>query len=62
MKHHNLAEEFSNLDFKTIDIEILTDEAKEKEEAIVAVTGRADVAVAKGADLGQRSETVAPSI
>lgn len=62
MKHHNLAVEFSNLDFETIDIEILTDEAKELEEAIVADTRGADVAVAKGADLGQRSETVAPSI
>lgn len=29
MKHHSLVMDFSNLDFKKIDIEILTDEAKE---------------------------------
>lgn len=54
--------EFSNRDFETIDIEIRTDKAKEQEEAIVATTRGANVVVAKGADLGQRSKTVAPSI
>ena len=32
MKHHSLAVDFSSLDFKKIDIKILTDEAKEQEE------------------------------
>ena len=32
MKHHSLVVDFSNLDFKKIDIEILVDEAKEQEE------------------------------
>nr|POE97334.1 hypothetical protein CFP56_49465 [Quercus suber]POE99685.1 hypothetical protein CFP56_19014 [Quercus suber] len=32
MKHHNLAVDFSGLDFKKIDMEILEDEAKEQGE------------------------------
>ena len=32
MKHHNLVVDFSNLDFKKIDIEVLVDKAKEQEE------------------------------
>ena len=32
MKHHNLLMDFSNLDFKKIDTEVLADEAKEQEE------------------------------
>ena len=32
MKHHSLVVDFSNLDFENIETEILTDEAKEKEE------------------------------
>ena len=59
MKHHNLAVDFSNLDFETIDTEILADEAKEQEE--VAATGGTDVAVTEGMDLGQGDETIAPS-
>lgn len=32
MKHHNLAVDFSSLDFEKIDIEILVDKAKKQEE------------------------------
>nr|POF05555.1 hypothetical protein CFP56_18070 [Quercus suber] len=59
MKHHSLAMDFSNLDFETIDIEILAYKAKEREE--VAATGGTDAAVTEGTDLGQGDETVAPS-
>ena len=59
MKHHNLAVDFSNLDFETIDIEILVDEAKGQEE--VAAIGGTDAAVTEGTDLGQGDETIAPS-
>jgi len=31
--HHSQAMDFSNLDFKAIDTDVLTDEAKEQEEA-----------------------------
>ena len=40
MKHHNQAVEFSNLDFETIDIEILVDEAKEQEEVTATATAK----------------------
>ena len=59
MKHHSLAVDFSNLDFETIDTEILADEAKEQEE--VAAIGGTDAAVTEGTDLGQGDETIAPS-
>lgn len=59
MKHHSLAMDFSNLDFETIDTEILTDEAKEQEEETAA--GGKDAAVIEGMDLGQGDEVVAPS-
>lgn len=59
IKHHSLVVDFSNLDFDTIDIEILADEAKQKEEE--ATTGGKDVAVTEGMDLGRRDEAVAPS-
>ena len=32
MKHHNLAVDFSSLDFEKIDTKILEDDAKEQEE------------------------------
>ncbi|KAL0008293.1 hypothetical protein SO802_009795 [Lithocarpus litseifolius] len=39
MKHHNHVADFANLDFEAIDIEILADEANEKEgETIVEAT------------------------
>nr|POE86802.1 hypothetical protein CFP56_38718 [Quercus suber] len=52
-------EKMLNLDFETVDIEILANEAKEQEE--VAAIGGTDAAVTEGMDLGQRDETVAPS-
>ena len=46
--------DFSNLDFKAIDTEVLTDKAKEQEETTaVAATRGEDAADAGGADLGQ---------
>nr|POE56926.1 hypothetical protein CFP56_27877 [Quercus suber] len=63
MKHHSQAVDFSNLDFKAINTEVLADEAKEQEETTAATaTGGEDVADAGGADLGQGDEAVAPSI
>lgn len=59
MKHHSLAVDFSNLDFGTMDIEILANKAKEQEE--VAAIGGTDAAITEGTDLGQRGETVTPS-
>ncbi|KAK9993902.1 hypothetical protein SO802_023605 [Lithocarpus litseifolius] len=49
MKHHSLAMDFSNLDFETIDTEILADEAKEQKEATTTASGGEDVVIAKGA-------------
>lgn len=37
MKHHSEAMDFSNLDFETIDTEVLANEAKEQEEATAVV-------------------------
>ena len=51
--------DFSNLDFKTIDTEILANEDKEQEEIVVAVGGE-DVVDVGRADLGQGDEAVAP--
>lgn len=54
IKHHSQAMDFSNLDFKAIDTEVLTDKAKEQEETtVVAATRGEDAADAGGADLGQ---------
>lgn len=39
MKHHSQTVDFSNLDFKVIDTEVLADEAKEQEETIVVANG-----------------------
>ena len=36
MKHHSQAVDFSNLDYKAINTEVLADEVKEQEEATVA--------------------------
>ena len=36
VKHHSQAVDFSNLDFKAIDTDVLVDEAKEQEEATKA--------------------------
>ena len=58
MKHHSLAVDFSNLDFETIDPEILADEAKEQEEATAAATKGEDVVVTEGVDLGKGGETM----
>jgi len=59
MKHHSLAMDFSNLDFETIDTEILANEAKEQEEA--TAIGGTDATITEGTDLGHRDEIVAPS-
>ena len=44
MKHHSLAVDFSNLDFKKIDTEILEDEAKEQEKAKLGAMEKDQVA------------------
>ena len=62
MKHHSLVVDFSNLDFETINIEILADEAKEQEEVIAGGGGGEDVIIAEGTDLDQGDKIVAPSI
>ena len=59
MNHHSLVMDFSNLDFETINIEIMADEAKEQEEV---TAGGEDVVIAEGTDLGQGDKIVAPSI
>ena len=53
MTHHNQAVEFFNLDFETIDIGILADEAKEQEE----VTTAAAVEVARRDDATDAGRT-----
>nr|POE92652.1 hypothetical protein CFP56_36918 [Quercus suber] len=54
MKHHNLAIDFSNLNFETIDTEILADEAKELEETTDVATIRGTYVA--NADPSQRDE------
>ena len=61
MKHHNLAVDFSGLDFEKINTEILEDEAKEQEEIEYGAMER-DPAMnkaAKGKDVNE--STVPPS-
>ena len=62
MNHHSLVMDFSNLDFETINIEIMADEAKEQEEVTAGSVGGEDVIIAEGTDLGQGDKIVAPSI
>ena len=59
MKHHNLAVDFSNLDFEKIDAKILADEAKEQEETEVDVARGKDTTIT---DTNQGDEaTMSPS-
>ena len=58
MKHHNQAVDFSNLDFETIDIEILANEAKEQVDATTAIAEGKDAADAGCVDPGQGDEVV----
>lgn len=59
MKHHNQAMDFSNLDFETIDTEILANEAREQEEAAAtAVVGGDDAIDAGRVDQGHEDEIV----
>ena len=50
MKHHNHVADFPNLDFETIDPEILADEANEKEAETMAEATK--VVKGKGAAIG----------
>ena len=59
MKHHNQEVDFSNLDFETIDIEILADEAKEQEEATATAIREDNAMDAKRIDQGHEDEDVA---
>ena len=62
MKHHNQAVDFSNLDFETIGIEILADEAKEQEEvttiATAKVAERDDATDARRTNQGHEDEVI----
>ena len=59
MKHHNQEVDFSNLDFETINTEILVDEAKEQEEATTIATREDNAMDAKRTDQGHEVEDVA---
>ena len=59
MKHHNQAVDFSKLDFETIDIEILANEAKEQEEATTTAIREDNAKDAKWTDQGHEDEDVA---
>nr|POE87129.1 hypothetical protein CFP56_68874 [Quercus suber] len=48
MKHHNQVADFANLNFEAIDIEILTDETKEKEDETVADVAEGDGTTTSG--------------
>ena len=50
MKHHSHVADFANLDFKAIDIEILADEANEKEGETITET--VEVVEGKGVATG----------
>ena len=50
IKHHSHVANFANLDFEAIDIEILVDEANEKEGETIA--GAIDIVEREGADVG----------
>ena len=58
MKHHNQVVDFFNLDFEAIDIEILADEAREQEEATIAVVGGGDAADVGRVDPDEGNEVV----
>lgn len=60
MKHHNQAVDFPNLDFETIDMEVLVDKAKEQEEAAAITVGGEDAPDAGRADQSQGDEAIAP--
>ena len=53
MKHHNQAVDFSNLNFETINSEILANEAKEQEENVVAATATVVVGGDNATDVGR---------
>nr|POF02875.1 hypothetical protein CFP56_10932 [Quercus suber] len=55
-----LVVEFSNLDFETIDTEVLANKAREQEEAAAVVVGGEDAPDAGRADQGQGDEAIAP--
>ena len=59
MKHHNQEVDFSNLDFETIDTEILVNEAKEQEEATITATREDNAMGAKRTNQGHEVEDVA---
>jgi len=49
---HNQAVDFSNLDFETIDMEVLVDKAREQEEATTVASGGEDAPDVGRADQG----------
>ena len=51
--------DFSNLDFETLDIEILADEAKEQEEATATAIREDNAMDAKRIDQGHEDEDAA---
>ena len=65
MKHHGQVADFSNLDFETIDTEILADETKEKEDEPITEAIEGDDAAIVGAvdktymDEGHEEEVIA---
>nr|POE84174.1 hypothetical protein CFP56_78606 [Quercus suber] len=63
MKHHNQTVDFSNLDFETIDIEILVDKVEEQEEVTVATAvaeaaGRDDATDPRQINQGHEDEAI----
>jgi len=63
MKHHRLAVDFSNLNFKKIDTEILDNEAKELEETdATAAVGGVDTAEVGSSDPGKKDGAVTPAV
>ena len=62
MKHHSLVVDFSNLNFKKIDTEILTNEAKELEETdTAAAIGGVDVIEVRSSNLDKKDGVVTPA-
>ena len=52
--------DFPNLDFETIDMEVLVDEAREQEEAAAVAIGGEDAPEVGRVDQGQGDEAIAP--
>ena len=62
MQHHGLVVDFSNLNFKKIDTEILVDEVKELEETdAAAAVGRVDVIEVRSSNLDKKDGVVIPA-